>query len=99
MQIIQIASQKRVSERILADCRLDSAPDLEEIIDLMSGECSCGPSSGRGCAYSTDTVEQNVDVAVHSVEFPVLHKSGARIEVVLNATTQRGLTTFSSMSP
>lgn len=44
VKIIQFAPQERVSEHILTDCRFVSASDLEEIIDLISGECSCGPS-------------------------------------------------------
>ena len=40
------------------------------------------------------TVEQIVDVTLHRIEFPVLHKSGARIVVVLNAMTRRGLDDF-----
>ena len=35
-------------------------------------------------------MEHIVDGTVYKVEFPVLHKSGARIEVVLYATTRRG---------
>ena len=54
LQIVQVAPQERVSGRILTDCRFDSASELGEIVELMRLTSFDGPSSDRGCAYSTD---------------------------------------------
>ena len=75
-----------------------SASDLEDIVDRVS--VASADADRRAIVEvpiplirdrgQQRIVEKIVDVTVHRIEFPVLHKSGARFEVVLKATTLRG---------